>query len=127
VIISASYAPPPAAKIVSEAYSKFLEAGPAGDVSPRKSTFLGGLDDTIKHCDSLATTGLQTLVDGSPIDRALKLKTEVEAITSATLKERLSTAFPRPDQFVIVAVAPDSNALPGACVITRPEDAVNCK
>lgn len=116
-----------AEQIVSEAYSKFLETGPAGDVSPRKSTFLGGLDDTIKHCDSLATTALQTLVDGSPIDRALKLKTEVEAITSATLKERLSTAFPKPDQFVIVAVSPDSNALPGACVITRPEDAVNCK
>ena len=116
-----------AEKIIAKAYSDFLNTGLSGDLAPRKSTLFGGLDDNYKHCDSLAATALQALIDGSDVSRPLKLKTEVEAITEGSLKERLSTAFPRPDQFVVVAVSPDANALPGACLITRPQDAVNCK
>lgn len=51
----------------------------------------------------------------------------IDANTDERLAERLRTGFAGPDQFVVVAVSPDPNALPGACVITRPEHAVDCR
>jgi hypothetical protein len=51
----------------------------------------------------------------------------VKAFTSDVLKARLAQAFPKPEDITIIAVSPNADSLPGACVITAPEQAANCK
>ena len=47
-------------------------------------------------------------------------------VTDESVMKRLQGAFPKPAELTVMAVSPDANALPGACVITAPEQAVNC-
>jgi hypothetical protein len=56
----------------------------------------------------------------------LNLKKELEAVTSDAVKARLNESYPKPDDFLMVAISPDATALPGACVIESPQDAVKC-
>lgn len=50
----------------------------------------------------------------------------IAALSPASLTERYSTDYPKPDGLTFIAVSPDANALPGACVITAPRDVLNC-
>ena len=50
----------------------------------------------------------------------------VARVTGADVARRLAS-YPKASEFLVVAVSPDVHALPGACVITKPEQAVNCK
>ncbi len=48
-------------------------------------------------------------------------------ITQDSVAQRLHEDFPSPSQLTVIAISPDAHALPGACVITAPEQAVNCR
>lgn len=47
-------------------------------------------------------------------------------LSAATAARRLRDAFPPADDLIIIAVSPDAAALPGACIITAPEQAARC-
>ena len=113
--------------IVRKTYGEFLLSGPSGDISLRTPQFSANLKETLEHCDSMAFSVLVALLDGFPASRILGLQSELERITTESLKERLETAFPRTSELLMVAVSPDANALPGACVITSPQEASNCQ
>jgi hypothetical protein len=51
---------------------------------------------------------------------------ELAAVTEQTIVERLNNGFPSTNEFIVVAVTSDADALPGACVITTPSDVVEC-
>lgn len=48
-------------------------------------------------------------------------------VNTGTISRRFHEAFPRPEELIFIAVSPDANALPGACVITAPEQAMGCR
>lgn len=48
-------------------------------------------------------------------------------VNNGTIAKRLHEAFPKPEELIFIAVSPDAEALPDACVITAPEQAVNCR
>jgi hypothetical protein len=50
-----------------------------------------------------------------------------ESVTADSLKARLQSSFPQSDDFIVIAVSPDSNALPGACVVSKPSEVVGCR
>lgn len=63
-------------------------------------------------------------LDSSEVPRAAEIVLETKAIDVAN---RMKNAFPPSDGLIVVAVSPDANALPGACVITRFDQAKTCR
>ncbi|MFK7995824.1 MAG: hypothetical protein AB8B87_16935 [Granulosicoccus sp.] len=58
--------------------------------------------------------------------RALEFKAELDALTTQSLQQRLSSAFPEADDLLVIVSSPDAEALGNACVITKPEQAIDC-
>jgi zinc protease len=50
----------------------------------------------------------------------------LNSLTTTDLRDRLQGRWPQAQDFVIMAVSADADALPGACVITQPQDAKDC-
>lgn len=113
--------------IVRTAYADFLKSPPMGDLSERKSPFVTNGEQTAKDPIAASFTAMMALFDGQDPYLALTIPAVMEKVTDATLWSRAASAFPAADQLIVLAVSPDAAALPGACVITAPEQAVNCR
>lgn len=50
----------------------------------------------------------------------------IAALTPDSLMARYAKDYPKADALTVIAVSPDANALPGACVITAPRDVLMC-
>lgn len=113
--------------IVRTAYADFLKSPPMGDLSERKSPFVTHGEQTAKDPVAASFTAMMALFDGQDPSLALTLPSLLEKVTEATLWSRAASAFPAADQLIVLAVSPDAAALPGACVITAPEQAITCR
>ena len=91
-----------------------------------KKPYESGLKEDIKDTGSVAYDAVLSKIYGMDSSRTLKLLEEIEAITDESIAERVSSAFPKPDDMMVVVDSPDENALPDACVITTPEAALGC-
>lgn len=112
--------------IVLQAYATFLESGPTGSLADRKSPLEVNLSTLPEYVTGQAASELQSQLDGFTPGRSLQLIEELDVVSEASIAERLASAFPAETDFIVIAVSADVTALPGACVITTPEDAVNC-
>ena len=115
-----------AEEIVLQAYAAFLEDGPAGPLEARKSPLATNLLTLPEYVTDQATTELQSQLDGFAPGRSLELSAELGLVSDVSIAERLASAYPAGSDFIVIAVSPDATALPDACVISAPEDAVNC-
>ncbi len=113
--------------IVRTAYADFLKSPPMGDLSERKSPFVTYGEETAKDPIAASFSAMNALFDGHDPYLALTLPSLLAKVTDATLWSRAASAFPSADQLIVLAVSPDAAALPGACVISTPEQAVNCR
>jgi predicted Zn-dependent peptidase len=113
--------------IVRTAYAEFLKSPPMGDLSERKSPFLSHGEQMAKDPIEASFSAMMALFDGQDPYLALTIPAVMEKVTDATLWSRAAAAFPAADQMIVLAVSPDAAALPGACVITAPEQAVTCR
>lgn len=111
---------------VRKAYEDFLKTGPSGDIDERKAPFIANAEAIRKDSVAASFTGLIALLDKEDPGVTLKLESVLADVTAASTRARLSSAFPRPDSLVVLAVSPDRNALPGACVISEPSQAASC-
>jgi len=109
-----------------QVYGAFREQGPDGDLNARKQPFLAGMSKSLEQPITVASQVLSQLLDDKNPESVLRYDKDLETITPDSLKARLATAFPSKDAFIILASSPDANALPGACVIKEPSEAVNC-
>lgn len=116
-----------AEKTVREAYAAFRQNGPVGNLAERKKPFEERLKTASKDPQSIALSSLLAILDGQNPDNALKIGKWLEDVSDQSIRRRLDEAFPKPDGFIVVAVSPDAQALPGACVITEPKQAMDCK
>jgi predicted Zn-dependent peptidase len=117
---------PEAEGIVRQAYANFLKSPRMGDLAARKSPFEANVKEAAKDPMAASFSALMALLDGQNPDIALTLPSLLEKVTDATVQSRAASAFPAVDQLIVLAVSPDSAALPGACVITSPAEAASC-
>ena len=111
---------------VRQAYTDFRANGLPGDLADHKALHAPTFANLTDFVVDLARTEMQGALDGSQPGRSLQLAAEIDAITEDSIAARLQDAYPTADDFIVVAVSPDATALPDACVITTPQEAVSC-
>lgn len=111
---------------VREAYANFLEELPSTDLAAVKEPLSRNLEDVHEYVFDIANTALENALDGREPQRVTDLAAELDAVTIETLRNRAATAFPAEDHLLMIAVSPDADALPGACVITEMAAARDC-
>lgn len=116
-----------AEKIVRAAYSEFLTAPKMGDLSARKEPLKANGEQTATLPGAASFSALMALLDGQDPNLALTLPSLLDKVTDATVAARAASAFPKAETLIVLAVSPDASALPGACVITSPAEAANCR
>ncbi|WP_322895746.1 MULTISPECIES: M16 family metallopeptidase [unclassified Yoonia] len=115
-----------AEKVVREAYAEFITEGLQRPLAERKASFEQHFEEMPEYVVDLATSELQSALDGHSVGRSLELTTELAAVTDDSINSRLTAAFPAPETLLVIAVSPDAAAFPGACVITTPREAADC-
>jgi zinc protease len=115
-----------AVDVVRAAYTGFRDAGPDGDIKDRAAPFRGAFEQSQNYVVDQGRMELETALDGFATGHSLTSLEMVDALTMSDLRNRLQGHWPQAQDFVIMAVSPDADALPGACVITRPQDAKDC-
>ncbi|MBZ4022531.1 hypothetical protein CKO11_08685 [Rhodobacter sp. TJ_12] len=113
--------------IVLAAYSEFLTAPKMGDLTARKEPFKANGERTATLPGAASSSALMALLDGKDANLALTLPSLLNKVTDATVQARAASAFPKAEALIVLAVSPDAAALPGACVITSPAEAANCR
>ena len=113
-------------RVVREAYDGFQKAGTLEELAERKAPFEHSFTELPNFVADQARSELQSRLDGFEVGRSLALLDELAAVTDDTVNQRLQNDFPPADTFIVIAVSPDRDALPGACIITRPRDAAEC-
>ncbi|WP_404405732.1 M16 family metallopeptidase [Pelagibacterium halotolerans] len=116
-----------AESVVREAYAAFRENGPTGSISDRKAILEENLTEMSEFVFDQAYAELQSALDGFEPGRSLRLHEELAAVSEESILARLAADYPQDGAFLVVAVSPDADALPGACVISAPEEAVDCR
>lgn len=116
-----------AENVIRQAYARFREEGPDGDLQQLRKPFEESVNESLKDTGRMAMTAVVARIDQMPLTKILGLQDELKAVTEQSLRQRLSESFPDADEFIVVVSSPDEDALPGACVITNPEQAVDCR
>jgi predicted Zn-dependent peptidase len=112
--------------VVREAYTAFQSNTPDGSLEDRKASLEANFAELSEFVVDQARSELQSSLDGFPIGRSLQMSAELEAVTERTLFERLQNDFPRIEDFIVIAVSPNADSLPSACVIRMPHEAADC-
>jgi predicted Zn-dependent peptidase len=109
---------------IREAYVAFREKGPRDSFDARKARLTAEVTDAKRYPADASQITLRgaLLGPGLPPLPAQQLA----EMTRESLMARLQK-FPPAEAFTVIAVSPDAEALPGACVITAPEQAVRCR
>lgn len=113
--------------IVRAAYAEFLKAPQLGDLAARKVPMATNIEQNTRDPLAASFVLLMALLDGQDPDVFQRLPDLLEEVTNATLHSRVSSAFPSAESLIVLAVSPDAEALPDACVIKTPEEAVKCR
>jgi len=74
----------------------------------------------------MSNSALMAKLNGMDPARSLDFLDELESISQRTLSRWLQTAFPSVNDFIVLVDSPDETALPDACVITVPKEALSC-
>ncbi|AQU81341.1 MULTISPECIES: M16 family metallopeptidase [unclassified Halomonas] len=115
-----------AERVVGEAYTRFQKTGPEGDLADRKAPLERYLAEVTDFVVEQASNELQSALDGYEPGHTRQMTNQLEEITASSLNERLGTVFPNEEEFIVIAVSPEADALPAACVIAVPREAADC-
>ena len=113
-------------RVVRAAYAMFREHGPQGSLADRKAPLEASFSELANFLVDQARSELQGALDGHGPGRSLELSAELAAVTEDGVIARLRDDFPASDGFIVIAVSPDADGLPGACVIRVPREAADC-
>jgi len=111
---------------VRRAYADFRKNGTLQGLEHRKSRLAATIAKNMKDPLHISLSALLGWLAGQEPEMVVKLASEIRAVTPADIRKRLATAFPPSKQLIVLAVSPKADALPGACVITRPKEADRC-
>ncbi|MYA87706.1 MAG: insulinase family protein [Boseongicola sp. SB0662_bin_57] len=113
-------------RVVRAAYAMFREYGPQGSLADRKAPLEASFSELADFVVDQARSELQGALEGHPPGRSLELDDELAAVTEESVMARLRKDFPAAGDFIVIAVSPDADGLPGACVIRVPREAADC-
>ncbi len=111
---------------IRKAYAEFRRTGPGGELDGHRERLRADFTSLSDSPVRQARAELQSALDGHPPGHSLMLAATLEAVTEASVAGRLAKDFPEPEDFTVIAVSPDADVLPGACVILHPRDAGDC-
>ena len=115
-----------AEKLITETYRNFLTQGPKGSIDDYKAANEHPFEHIYQNVSMLASSAMQSKLDGFNNQRILTLFDELQAVSAKTIKDRLASAYPKADELIVLVSSPDKNALADACVITTPQQAKDC-
>jgi len=116
-----------ARKTALDTYAHFLSDGVT---QAELDSVLGGFEKNLPDSADSVRLGqiiLESVLDGKDLQRPLMMKQEIEVVDRDSIAARISSAFPKPEELIQIIVSSDADAVPGACVIENPEDAIDCK
>ncbi len=88
------------------------------------SRIAGGVRKNVQAVTTSVLTLLQLKIDNLDPTNFAKLADNFEGITEGEIIERLNTAYLKADELMILAVGPDSEVFPDACVVKDSSEAV---
>jgi len=115
-----------AEKQLRDAYSEFRANPVIENLEELKEPYSKDFKEFLKDTGSTSNAALAAkLLDMDP-NIALKLQDALDGVTESSLSRRMKTVFPSADDLIVVVNTPDKAALPDACVITLPKQALDC-
>lgn len=69
---------------------------------------------------------LEAMLDGNNPLLILDLEAMLAKVTPESVQHRFAAAYAPASDLIFVAISPDPNVLPGACVISQPQDVLAC-
>lgn len=112
--------------VMRVAYEAYRSSPDLTSLNELRQRIADEVAQNILHVDMAARTILQLVLDGRDPGDVPRLNELLAAITAKDVEERLASVFPQGSNLIVVAVSPDANALPGACVITEIEQVQQC-
>ena len=109
------------------AYQGFLINVPKSDLKARVTSLLARVGSSQDNPIRISASALSGAIAGQNPQEAFEVVDIVSSLTAESIDSRLKSAFPQANDFIVLAASPDENALPGACVITKPREAACCK
>lgn len=91
------------------------------------SRMAGGVRKNVQAVNTSARILLQLKIDNLEPTNFAKLADNFEGITGGEIIERLNTAYPKADELMILAIGPDSECFPDACVVKDLSEALACE
>lgn len=117
----------PAEQALRKAYAAYRAGKGTNDTVAVKPFVLDRMRSRVQEPAGAADEAIYSLETGEDIRAVSEPEAVLAPVTFDTMKARMDQVFPQPDALMVIAVSPDAGALPGACVITRPEQAAGCK
>jgi len=114
-------------RVVREAYAGFRQTGSLGDLNTRIKSLEANSKELAQSVTAQARSELQSALDGFEVGRSLRIVEKLSVITEDSLRERLLKEFPNQEDFIVIAISPDPEALAQSCIIRSPAEAVDCK
>lgn len=112
--------------VVKTYASLFVTPVPPGTMARWKTGIGAQLQQAETDPASRSTAMIEAMHDKVDPLRVLQLQDMLAKSTPESVQARVKARYTPADALLIIAVSPDANALPGACVITDPAEAVNC-
>ncbi len=98
----------------------------AATVSRWRDVLADGFDQLKDDTTNRATTMVEAMLYGFDPLMFEQSPQWIAALSPETLHRRYAQDYPKPEDLTVIAVSPDANALPDACVITAPREVLNC-
>lgn len=115
-----------AEKQLRNAYNEFRAELPIKDLQELKATYAEDFKKYMNNSGSMSNSALMAKLNGMDPARSLDFLDKLDSVKKKTLSRRLQTAFPNADDFIVLVSSPDKTALPDACVIKTPIQALGC-
>lgn len=91
-----------------------------------RDVFSDGFEQLTDDTTNRATTMVEAMLYGLDPLSFEQSPQWIAALSPASVQARYAKDYPNAADLTVIAVSPDANALPGACVITAPREVLNC-
>lgn len=113
--------------LILQTYGDFYQNAPASAaVDSWKAVFRENLRKNSRNTSIQARVMLEGQMDGYSAANWPDIPAMLQDVSPESILNRVQTHYPRPDELMVIAVSPDANALPGACVISKPIQVKDC-
>lgn len=110
-----------------ETYDAFLTQPNFDAMNGIVSRYAAGVRKNLESVNDSARTLLQLKIDALDLSIYTTLPDDINALTKDDITKRLATVFPKPENLSVLAVGPNSDGFPGACVIKSLDEMMWCK